>query len=145
MRISDWMSDGGPSHLPSGPGEVLFSETFYGKAKRCLAPGGILVTQNGVPFLQGEELTSTMRAFRALFKDAACYLATVPTYTGGPMAFGWGSDDASKRRVDLAALEQRYRDSGIEIGRAHPAVPLAAFALPNSGIASASGRERVWP
>src|SRR3546814_2561519 len=50
---------------PIGPGEVLFSETFYGKAKRCLAPGGILVTQNGVPFLQGEELTSTMRAFRS--------------------------------------------------------------------------------
>src|SRR3546814_12592896 len=88
-------------------------ETFYGKAKRCLAPGGILVTQNGVPFLQGEELTSTMRAFRALFKDAACYLATVPTYTVGPMAFGWGSDDASKRRVDLAALDPRYLDSGI--------------------------------
>ncbi|HEY9539304.1 MAG TPA: polyamine aminopropyltransferase [Kiloniellaceae bacterium] len=116
---------------PIGPGEVLFSETFYGKAKRCLAPGGILVTQNGVPFLQGEELTSTMRAFRALFKDAACYLATVPTYTGGPMAFGWGSDDASKRRVDLAALEQRYRDSGIATRYYNPAVHLAAFALPN--------------
>src|SRR3546814_14771735 len=112
MRISDWSSDVCSSDL-------------------CLAPGGILVTQNGVPFLQGEELTSTMRAFRALFKDAACYLATVPTYTGGPMAFGWGSDDASKRRVDLAALEQRYRDSGIATRYYHPAVHLAAFPLPH--------------
>src|SRR3546814_2965759 len=32
---------------PIGPGEVLFRETFYGKAQRCLAPGGILVTQTG--------------------------------------------------------------------------------------------------
>src|SRR3546814_6242291 len=96
MRISDWSSDVCSSDLPIGPGEVLFSETFYGKAKRCLAPGGILVTQNGVPFLQGEELTSTMRAFRALFKDAACYLATVPPYTGGPMAFGRSEEHTSE-------------------------------------------------
>ena len=35
---------------PQGPGEVLFSKTFYADCKRCLNPGGILVTQNGVPF-----------------------------------------------------------------------------------------------
>lgn len=116
---------------PVGPGEVLFSDTFYGKAKGCLGPGGILVTQNGVPFLQGEELADTMRAFKALFADAACYLATVPTYAGGPMAFGWGSDDVEKRRVDLATLEQRYRDAGIETRYYNPAVHQAAFALPN--------------
>jgi spermidine synthase len=116
---------------PIGPGEVLFSETFYGKAKNCLAPGGILVTQNGVPFLQGAELTNTMRAFKALFADAACYLATVPSYSGGPMAFGWGSDDPAKREVGLETLEQRYRDSGVATRYYNPAVHQAAFALPN--------------
>ena len=44
---------------PVGPGEVLFTDTFYGRAKRCLAPGGVLVTQNGVPFMQGDELAGT--------------------------------------------------------------------------------------
>ncbi|WP_340115832.1 polyamine aminopropyltransferase [Pelagibius sp. 7325] len=116
---------------PIGPGEVLFSETFYGKAKDCLTPGGILVTQNGVPFLQGDELKNTMRAFKALFADAACYLATVPSYTGGPMAFGWGSGDAAKRRVDLATLKRRYKASGITTRYYNPAVHQAAFALPN--------------
>ncbi|MPZ10010.1 MAG: polyamine aminopropyltransferase [Kiloniellaceae bacterium] len=116
---------------PIGPGEVLFTDTFYGKAKNCLAPGGILVTQNGVPFLQGAELTNSLRAFKAFFADAACYLATVPSYAGGPMAFGWGSDDATKRQVGLETLEQRYRDSGIDTGYYNPAVHLAAFALPN--------------
>ncbi|WP_193367279.1 polyamine aminopropyltransferase [Pelagibius marinus] len=116
---------------PVGPGEVLFTDTFYGKAKTCLAPGGILVTQNGVPFLQGEELTNTMRAFKALFADPACYLATVPTYAGGPMAFGWGSDDPAKRQVSLETLEQRYEAAGIETRYYNPAVHLGAFALPN--------------
>jgi len=116
---------------PVGPGEVLFTDTFYGKARNCLAPGGILVTQNGVPFLQGAELTNTLRAFKALFTDAACYLATVPTYAGGSMAFGWGSDDPAKRQVDLATLEQRYKASGIATRYYNPAVHLGAFALPN--------------
>jgi len=43
---------------PVGPGEVLFTDSFYGHVKRCLATGGIFVTQNGVPFLQGDELTA---------------------------------------------------------------------------------------
>jgi Spermine/spermidine synthase domain len=42
---------------PVGPGEVLFTDTFYGRTQRCLNDGGILVTQNGVPFMQGSELS----------------------------------------------------------------------------------------
>jgi spermidine synthase len=116
---------------PVGPGEVLFTDTFYGKAKNCLVPGGILVTQNGVPFLQGAELTNTLRAFKALFADAACYLATVPSYAGGPMAFGWGSDDAAKRQVSPAVLEGRFHEAGIATRYYNPAIHQAAFALPN--------------
>ena len=114
---------------PVGPGEVLFTDTFYGHAKARLAPGGILVTQNGVPFLQGQELTKTMRAFTALFADATCYLATIPTYAGGPMAFGWGTDGAA-RAVDLATLTERFAAAGFETDYYTPAVHLGAFALP---------------
>jgi spermidine synthase len=114
---------------PIGPGEVLFTDTFYGHAKARLAEGGILVTQNGVPFLQGEELTNTMRAFRALFSDATCYLATIPTYAGGPMALGWGTDGAA-RSVDLPTLRARFQTAGIETDYYAPEVHLGAFALP---------------
>jgi spermidine synthase len=114
---------------PVGPGEVLFTDTFYGHAKSCLTEGGILVTQNGVPFLQGEELTTTMRAFKDLFLDWGCYIATVPTYTGGPMAFGWGTDGTA-RDVALEALKDRYSSAGIETEYYTPAVHKAAFALP---------------
>ncbi len=115
---------------PIGPGEVLFTETFYGHAKRRLAPGGVLVTQNGVPFLQPDELRNTMRAFRALFADATCYLATIPTYAGGPMAFGWGTDGQARETAE-ETLAGRLAASGIEGLRYYsPAVHKAAFALP---------------
>ena len=114
---------------PIGPGEVLFTETFYGHAKRALAEDGILVTQNGVPFLQGEELTNTMRAFRALFADATCYLATIPTYAGGPMAFGWGTDGTA-RDTPLDVLQGRLDAAGFAPDYYTPEVHKAAFALP---------------
>jgi spermidine synthase len=114
---------------PVGPGEVLFTDSFYGHAKRRLAPGGILVTQNGVPFLQGGELAGTMRAFRSLFADATCYLATVPTYAGGPMAFGWGTDGTA-RETRLETLRTRFSGAGIATDYYTPDVHRAAFALP---------------
>ena len=114
---------------PIGPGEVLFTDTFYGHAKRALTPGGILVTQNGVPFMQGDELTNTMRAFKALFADWGCYMATIPTYAGGPMAFGWGTDRPA-RDVSLEVLEARFAQSGLVPDYYTPAVHKGAFALP---------------
>ena len=114
---------------PVGPGEVLFTDSFYGHAKRRLNPGGIIVTQNGVPFMQGAELTNTMRAFRALYSDWTCYLASVPTYNGGPMAFGWGTDGAA-RQTPLAVLRERFAAAGFEPGYYTPEVHQGAFALP---------------
>jgi spermidine synthase len=114
---------------PIGPGEVLFTDRFYGHVKRRLAPGGIFVTQNGVPFMQPDELAGTMRAFRTLWRDATCYLATIPTYAGGPMAFGWGTDGAA-RDVGLATLETRLEAIGIAPRYYTPEVHKAAFALP---------------
>lgn len=116
---------------PIGPGEVLFTDTFYGHAARSLTEDGIIVTQNGVPFMQGDELTGTLRAFQALFSDASCYLASVPTYAGGPMAFGWGSHSDKARNVSLADVEARFAAAGIETGYYNPEIHKAAFALPN--------------
>lgn len=115
---------------PIGPAEVLFTEAFYGNVKRCLNEGGVVATQNGVPFLQGDELTSTLAAFRKLFRDPTCYLATVPTYVGGPMAFGWGTDDVSLRQVTEETLAERFAAAGFKTRYYTPAVHKAAFALP---------------
>lgn len=115
---------------PVGPGEVLFTERFYGSAKRCLAQGGVLVTQNGVPFFQGQELAGTLRCLRPLFRDATFYHAAVPAYVGGLMAFGWASDNVALRQTPVERLWERYRAAGIETRQYTPAVHVGAFAHP---------------
>jgi len=115
---------------PIGPGEVLFSDRFYAACRQALAPGGVLVTQNGVPFVQPDELTRSVASLRRLFADVACYLATVPTYVGGPMAFGWACDDAAARQAPEVELHKRFTAAGIATRYYRPELHAGAFALP---------------
>ncbi len=115
---------------PAGPGEALFQRGFYAGCKRCLKPGGILVTQNGVAFVQGGELTSSWRHFNALFADAAAYAVAVPTYIWGFMALGWASDDPGHRRRPLETIAGRYAAAGLDTRYYNPEIHLGAFALP---------------
>ena len=101
-----------------------------GDAAIVQAALAVLVTQNGVPFLQGPELRSTMAIFKTIFADTTCYLATVPTYVGGPMAFGWGSDDTALRETPVETLRARYEAAGLATRYYTPEVHKAAFALP---------------
>jgi spermidine synthase len=116
---------------PQGPGAVLFSYDFYAACARCLAPGGIMVTQNGVPFLQPAELASSVSHFRRLFTDAGCYLAAIPTYVGGHLAMGWATSRRSLRDVAIETLAQRHIAAGrFSTQYWTPEVHRAAFALP---------------
>ena len=115
---------------PIVPGEVLFQDTFYANARKSLTPGGVLVTQNGVPFMQPDELRNTVAHLRNLFADASCYLATIPTYVGGPMALGWATDNPELRNVNQTVLEERFQALGIKTRYYTPAVHKGAFALP---------------
>jgi spermidine synthase len=117
---------------PIGPGAVLFTKEFYTGCRRCLKPGGILVTQNGLPFLQADELKQSVGFFRGLFRDAFAYLATTPSYFGGPMSYGWATDYVEARRYRIDAIERRYADAGAFPTRYwRPDVHVASFALPN--------------
>lgn len=116
---------------PIGPGAVLFTKQFYTDCRRALAPGGILVTQNGLPFLQGPELKQSVGYFRDLFDDAFAYVATTPSYFGGSMSYGWATDDKSLRRHELETIERRYEKAGSFATRYWgPDMQLASFALP---------------
>ncbi len=116
---------------PIGPGEALFGESFYAGCKRCLAPGGVLVTQNGVPFSQLQEACDSAVRLRGLFADTGFFSASVPTYIGGIMAFGWASDDTTLRELPLAELTRRYEASGISTRYYNPAIHVASFSLPS--------------
>ncbi len=96
-----------------------------------LSPGGLLVNQCGVPFMQAEELRNTRRSARCVFAHVTAYVAAVPTYVGGFMTHGHRSDQpiTPLRRRSLTA---RARQPGMPASTSYwsPAVHEAAFALP---------------
>jgi len=115
---------------PIGPAETLFTEQFYELCKNCLNEGGILATQNGVPFFQPEELSNTAKRLAPHFPGWHFYHAAIPTYVGGSMSFGWGALDPESRRVPLDELERRFAESGLKTRYYTPEIHQAAFALP---------------
>jgi spermidine synthase len=116
---------------PIGPGKILFSEKFYAGCRRCMKKGGVLVTQNGVPFFQKDELTKAMTKFRRLFVDATCYVAAIPVYVGGHMALGMATDNRQLRRHPVKTIARRYRKAGsFKTKYWSPEVHVAAFAQP---------------
>ena len=116
---------------PIGPGEVLFTAAFYKDCARLLAPGGLLVNQCGVPFMQPGELESTTRLLRTAFRNVSAYVVAVPTYVGGMMALGIASEGPI---TPLPLDEVRERASHSNIVEASrywsPSVHLASFSLP---------------
>jgi spermidine synthase len=116
---------------PLGPGAILFSPKFYAACRRCMKPGAVMVTQNGVPILQAGELTTGISKFRRLFADGSCYVAAIPTYIGGHMAMGWATDNKALRKTPLATIAARYKKAGsFKTKYWTPEVHKAAFALP---------------
>ncbi|SCA57896.1 spermidine synthase (putrescine aminopropyltransferase) [Candidatus Terasakiella magnetica] len=115
---------------PIGPGEVLFTSEFYQDCQRCLSEKGILVTQNGVPFFQGDEITTTQERMSPHFKDMSFYVVAVPTYVGGFMTLAWASNDENARTQSVDVINERFVAAGFETNYYTPGVHVGAFSLP---------------
>ena len=119
------------SSEPIGPSAVLHTRQFFSDCKRALKDGGVLVTQNGLPFLFPEHLFGTTEIFASLFERAAPYMCTQPCYFGGPFALNWASDDESLLELSVKKLTKRADKRGISgLKYWTPAGHKAAFALP---------------
>ncbi len=119
------------SSEPIGPSAVLHTREFFTDCKRALKEGGVLVTQNGLPFLFPEHLFGTTEIFASLFNRAAPYMCTQPCYFGGPFALNWASDDESLLELSAKKLAKRAEKRGIRGFKYWtPAGHNAAFALP---------------
>ncbi|TVR83006.1 MAG: polyamine aminopropyltransferase [Rhodospirillales bacterium] len=115
---------------PMGPGEVLFTERFYADCARLVGEHGVVVTQCGVPFFQGSELSASQDRLRPHFSDVSAFVVSVPTYVGGVMTLGWASNAAALRHLSEADLTDRYAAVGLATRYYSPTVHRAAFALP---------------
>ncbi len=115
---------------PMGPGEVLFSNDFYRLAKERLNPNGIMVTQNGVCFMQIDEVINTRKRMGPLYKDQTFYASPVPTYVGGIMTLAWATDDASLKSQSVEVITKRFEQSKIKTRYYNPSIHVGAFALP---------------
>ena len=118
------------SSEPIGPSAVLHTPEFFADCKRALKPGGILVTQNGLPFLCPNQLAGTTRIFASLFARCAPYLCHQPCYFGGEFALNWASDEPAHLDVAVSKLAERQQQRGIETRYWTPALHPASFALP---------------
>jgi spermidine synthase len=133
------------SSEPIGPSAVLHTREFFADCARALKRGGILVTQNGLPFLFPEHLEATSQIFASLFTATSPYMCTQPCYFGGPFALNWASDDRALLQVSTAVLAQRMKKRAIVTKYYTPAGHHAAFALPGyvlAAIGSKKGRPR---
>lgn len=116
---------------PVGPATVLFSEGFYRNCRRVMKPGAILVAQNGVPHMQGPELTEAIKLFQKIWAESGSYLAVVPTYVCGFMSMTWASD-RDITDVDPRQVFARFDKARLPALRYYnPEIHFAAFALPN--------------
>jgi spermidine synthase len=115
---------------PVGPAAVLFTRHFFESCRRCLSERGVLVTQNGLPFLLPGHLKGTIGLFRDLFADVATYLCDQPTYFGGPFALAWAATQTGLRDVSEADLAARFTAAGIHTRYYTPGIHRAAFVLP---------------
>lgn len=124
---------------PIGPGEALFSKDFYAACHRCLSPGGVMVAQNGVAFMQPDELSTTARRMAPVFADHHFYQVAVPTYVGGVMTLAWASDTPQLRQQSVETIAARYAESGIKTRYYNPGVHVGAFSLPQYILDSLAG------
>ena len=108
--------------------QPLFEAPFYESCRGALRAGGVVVAQMGVPFFQAPELAAAASAMATVFTRGGVYVASVPTYAGGVMAFGWGSGE-----VDVATPAAGGDARAAALGELRfytPAVHRAAFSLP---------------
>lgn len=96
--------------IEEGPSFQLFTQEYFEKVQRVLAPGGYFVIQAG-PVAPAElrlhaRLVNTLKA---VFANVHSYASHTPTY-GSPWGFAIASAETITTRPDPAAIDQLLQD-----------------------------------
>lgn len=120
---------------PIGVATPLFTEDFYRNTARCLADGGIVVRQSGVPFFQQDELRVVNNYFKQFFKYTTFYTVPVPTYIGGFMCLSFASqvyNPCSANWIDCEKLQKYIMLNQLDgLKYYNDQVHFSSFMLPN--------------
>lgn len=113
-----------------GPSRALYTSSFYRSCARRLKPKGILINQNGIPFLWPKHISLTAQRRRTAFRNVGLYLAPVPSFFGGYQAFGWASNGWLPGETSILSLQKRFRSQGITPKYYSPEIHQRSFILP---------------
>jgi spermidine synthase len=115
------------SRALNGP---MATEAFYRDARGCLRPGGLLLTRLDGPYVEPLRFSAAMKNLATLFPVASCYLVSVPSVLGGPVAVGWASSVLRPDALPVTELVRRYEAASIDMRYYTPELHQASFALP---------------
>ena len=78
---------------PSGPGEGLFTETFYADIYRILNANGIMITQSESPRFNQQIFKDVFQCYSKIFRreNVYCYLMYLPSFPSGMWSFSFSS------------------------------------------------------
>ncbi|MBU2703255.1 spermidine synthase [Sporomusaceae bacterium BoRhaA] len=110
---------------PIGPGEGLFTYSFYQNVYKALKPDGLFVQQTESPFYHQPLIKKLHKDIQSLFPITELYLAQIPLYPGGLHSFTIGSKKYDSKSVNIEKildLPYRYYNKDVQ---------QSCFILPN--------------
>ncbi|MDD2371681.1 MAG: polyamine aminopropyltransferase [Firmicutes bacterium] len=114
---------------PIGPGEGLFTKSFYTNCYNALKDDGILINQHESPYYERDKknMNRAHKRIKETFEIAEVYEFHMPTYPSGHWLFGF----ASKKFHPIADLnEEAWLLNNLDTKYYNLALHKAAFALP---------------
>lgn len=114
---------------PIGPGEGLFTKSFYMDCYSALKKDGILINQHESPYydIDKKNMNRAHQKIKDTFKIAEVYQFHMPTYPSGHWLFGF----ASKKYHPIKDLNRQvWLNNKLETKYYNLELHLGAFALP---------------
>ncbi len=109
---------------PEGPGEGLFTESFYMEIYRILKQDGIMVTQSESPRYNQHIFKEVFQCYHKIFgkENVHCYLMYLPSFPSGMWSFSFSSKgkidpfhNLNQRQIDSFCVENKLRYYSIDI------------------------------
>lgn len=109
---------------PIGPGEGLFTMSFYRDCYKALNENGILINQHESPYFEQykEEMLKAHAKLKTIFDICEVYQFHMPTYSSGHWLFGFASKrlhptrDHKAEKWEGLGLKTKYYNSQIHQG-----------------------------